>query len=311
MDITQQLLLKIEAIKQQKVDFSTQKVVSYSQFTLHQNCPYQYKLLYIDKLKNEQDSNIHFTFGTAVHNTIQHYLNVLFNESAVKADDLDLKQLLKDQLFEVYKLNRAKSKENFTTPDELQEFFDDGVQILNYIKQKRRDYFNTKEEDLIGVEVPLFIYPQKPNKSLVWLCYLDIVLYNKTTKTLRILDIKTSTRGWNDAQKKDYSKIAQLILYKDYYSEQYGFPIDNIEVEYLILKRKLWENAQFIQKRIQTFKPAAGRNTINKVKKQVTHFLNDVFDENGKYLNKEYIKNTSNCKYCPFKDLPEKCSRKN
>jgi hypothetical protein len=111
--------------------------------------------------------------------------------------------------------------------------------------------------------------------------------------------------------RSDSTKTAQLILYKDYYSEQYGFPIDNIEVEYLILKRKLWENAQFIQKRIQTFKPAAGRNTINKVKKQVAHFLNDVFDENGKYLNKEYVKNTSNCKYCLFKDLPEKCSRKN
>ena len=36
-----------------------------------------------------------------------------------------------------------------------------------------------------------------------------------------IYDIKTSTRGWNDTEKKDDSKIAQILLYKEYFSKQF------------------------------------------------------------------------------------------
>lgn len=311
MDISKELLLKIEGIKQQKVDFSFQKVISYSQFTIYQECPHRYKLLYIDKLKNEQDSNINFTFGTAFHNTLQNYLTVLFNESAIKADEIDLRQYLKEQLHEVYKLNRSKSKENFTTAKELQEYFEDGVQILEYIRNKRKEYFSLQNEILIGVEVPLFISPNLTKPNLVWLCHLDIVLYNKKTNTLRIIDVKTSRAAWGEDKKKDLTKTAQLVIYKNFFAKQYGFPVDNIEVEYFIAKRKLWENSQFPQKRIQKFSPSSGKNTTNKVLKQIDNFIDEVFDNDGKYNLKEYPKNTDSCKYCPFLNDFKRCDKLN
>ena len=51
--------------------------------------------------------------------------------------------------------------------------------------------------------------------------------------------LKTSTMGWNKWQKKDENKTQQLLLYKQFYSKMYNHPIEKIEVEYFIVKRKL------------------------------------------------------------------------
>ena len=83
--------------------------------------------------------------------------------------------------------------------------------------------------------------------------YLDIVILDEIHNTLKIYDIKTSTRGWNKWMKADKNKTQQLLLYKQFQSKQYGVPIENIEVEYFIVKRKLWENLDFPQKRVQKF----------------------------------------------------------
>ena len=36
--------------------------------------------------------------------------------------------------------------------------------------------------------------------------YLDIVMYHEPTNTFKIIDIKTSTKGWGSYAKKDESK---------------------------------------------------------------------------------------------------------
>jgi hypothetical protein len=60
------------------------------------------------------------------------------------------------------------------------------------------------------------------------------------------------------------------------------FPIDNIEVEYFITRRKVYEGGDFPQKRIQEFKPAAGKVKINKSTQLLESFLTQVFtDEPG------------------------------
>jgi predicted RecB family endonuclease len=45
--------------------------------------------------------------------------------------------------------------------------------------------------------------------------------------------------GWNKYQKADKMKAAQLVAYKSYFSRQYGVPVDNIEVEFFIVKAKV------------------------------------------------------------------------
>ena len=54
--------------------------ISYSQLSLYNNCPHQWKLRYIDKI-TESESNIHLVFGTAMHETLQHYLDVMYKHT--------------------------------------------------------------------------------------------------------------------------------------------------------------------------------------------------------------------------------------
>ena len=64
--------------------------------------------------------------------------------------------------------------------------------------------------------------------------FRDLMLNYENLKkvTQKIIDIKTSTMGWNKYQKADKTKTAQLVLYKSYYAKQFNVPIDNIRVEY-------------------------------------------------------------------------------
>ena len=68
--------------------------VSYSQYSMWSSCPQQYKLNYIDKL-GESSGNIHTIFGTAMHETIQHFLDVMYNVTKKQAMEIDLDLLLK------------------------------------------------------------------------------------------------------------------------------------------------------------------------------------------------------------------------
>ena len=139
--------------------------------------------------------------------------------------------------------------------------------------------------------------------------YLDVVTYHEATETFKIIDIKTSTKGWNDYTKKDESKQFQLILYKQYFADQFNIPVENIEVEFFIVKRKIWEDSEFPIKRIQIFQPPSGKNKTGKALKAVDNFINEAFDSNG-MKEKDYKPNGSkwNCTFCPYLGDNKLCS---
>ena len=114
-------------------------------------------------------------------------------------------------------------------------------------------------------------------------------MYHEPTNTIKILDIKTSTRGWNDKAKKDENKQFQLILYKKYFSEQYNFPIENIEIEFFIVKRKLFESKDYVIPRIQLFKPASGKIKMSRASKAVNEFLTEAFTPKDEFKDDVYL----------------------
>jgi len=271
--------------------------ISYSQISMYGDCPLRWKLNYVDKLR-VSESNIHLIFGTAMHEVLQTYLEIMYNDSAKNADLLNLEEMLRDKLVEQFKIAKESDDKAPCTKEELQEFFEDGVAIIDFIRKRRGDYFQKRQYELIGCEVPIEVMLQKNIKMVG---YLDIVLKHKPTDTITIYDIKTSTRGWNKWMKKDENKTQQLLLYKQFYAKQYNVPIENIEVEYFIVKRKLWEEAMFPQKRVQKFSPASGTVSMNKVKKRLDIFLNEAFTDNGEY-NSSFNATPSKkaCRFCEF-----------
>lgn len=285
------------------------KTVSYSQFSLYANCPRRWKLDYLDGLR-KYEQTINTCFGTAFHKTVQDYLQVLYNQSVKEADALDLADMLKQALYDEYKESLTKNGGvHYTTPQELAEFFMDGEAILKYFQRHRRVYFSTKDTELVGIEIPL-------NMAIInnieFNGFIDIVIRTKSTGRVKILDIKTSTQGWNKYQKADQTKTAQLILYKEFYAKQLGIDPDMIDVEYLIVRRKINENSDFPMKRIQTFIPASGKPTRNKIGKMFMDFVQTCFKEDGTYNHDGEFPALacSACKYCPYANEEVLCPKK-
>lgn len=281
-----------------KVNFAYQKVVSFSQFALYTKCPHSW---YMQKIKKviPEIPNIHFCYGTAMHEALQHYFKIMYEQSGAAANREDILGMFETKFSEEYKKNYEKYGQHFSSPEEMNEFYQDGVNTIEWLKKHRSEYFSIKGTHLLGIELPLSL---EIKKNVILNSMLDIVLYDSDLDIVKILDFKTSTRGWGDKEKKDDSKYPQLVLYKDYFAKQYGIDVDKIEIEYIILKRKIWEQAEFPQKRIQIFKPASGKNSRNKLTRSFQAFLDNCFDGDGKVIHKEYETKPSqtNCKYCPL-----------
>jgi len=279
--------------------------ISYSQLSMFSECPQRWKLNYIDKV-TESEPSIHLLFGTAMHEVIQTWLEVMYHDSVKNANKLNLEQRLHDKMMELFKQGKEEYGKNPCTLEEMREFFQDGVNILDFLKKRRADYFSKRGYKLIGCEVPIDV-DLKKNVNIVG--YLDLVILDEHTDTITIYDIKTSTQGWNKWMKKDENKTQQLLLYKQFYSKQYNHPIERINVEYFIVKRKLWENAMFPQKRVQKFSPASGTVSMNKVAKRLNTFLELAFDDEGNKISENIIPTPSKkaCKWCEFNQT-EYCS---
>jgi hypothetical protein len=297
------LPIKLNNFEKKEIDFRYQKVVSFTQFSMFQSCPHKWANQYVRKLiKSKHDINM--TFGTAIHNTLQNYLKVMYNESGAAADRLNLIGYFENSFQETYlKEVEENEKIHFTTPDVFSEFYEDGVEILDWFKKNRRKYFNNKNTYLVGIEVPI---QKELKKNVIFTGSIDFILYDEILNKIYIFDIKTSTKGWNSFNKKDDNKTSQLLLYKQFFSELYGFPIENIEVEFFIVKRKI-EPTEYIEypKRIQTFKPTDGPRKIKSSQDKLLIFINEGFNEVGKLIDKEYEKKPGPlCEWCPFYNGP-------
>lgn len=289
--------------------------ISYTQFSTYQKCPQRWKLKYADRIKKDEPS-IHTVFGNAMHNIIQHYFQVMFLETVKKADSLDFRTLLLGQLKEGYAQDIQKYQRHFSTKEELTEFFVDGLETLNYLRKKRKVYVDRQNWVLAGTEIPILIPPLEEKPNVLLMGFLDVVFKHKTQPKFYIWDLKTSTKGWNKWDKEDQTKIDQLLIYKIYFSKQYNISIDQIEVEFIILKRKTDPDSAWPQRRIQTFKPTQGSITIKKTLKTFEDFINACFLPDGTYNKLIHYeaksgKNQFNCRFCEFKDDHELCSPEN
>ena len=274
--------------------------ISYSQFSQWDKCPYTWKLNYVDKAETFK-GNIYTLFGTAIHETIQAYLVCYYERTIKEADNLPLVDILKYRLEENFKISKKQYGDEFeVSKEDMVEFFNDGIKIIEEFKKRKSSYFPKKNTELVGIEVSLnFGLP----KDMNFVGYMDVVLHNKSTGRVKIIDIKTATMGWNKYQKADKNKTNQLLLYKKFFSDERDIPIDKIEVEYLILKRRLYENMDFPQKRIQTFSPASGKPSINKVMNRLQEFIDECYDEDGKIIDHDYEKCAKHLKCRLCKDL--------
>ena len=263
------------------------KSISYSQFALWCQCPYSWKLQYVDKALPFTD-NIHTLFGTSMHEVLQEYIKVMYTSSIKEADKLILNEELEDRLKKNFmEIKMRNGGEDFCSKDEMTEFYNDGLRILEFFKRKRGDYFSKKGYELLGIETALNY--DLPN-NLKFKGFIDLIIKDNIRNRIKIIDIKTSSWGWNKYTKADKNKTDQLLLYKSFYAKQFDVPLDRIDVEYFIVKRKLYENTDFPQKRVQKFVPANGKPSINKVLVRLQKFMEECYDKDGNIIPHDYQK---------------------
>ncbi len=242
-------------------------------------------------------------FGTAIHEAVQLYIETLYKESASAADNHNLYEKFKS-VFE----HELASKKVEINDAEKSEYINDGKEILSSFTniKNRIKYFPSNKYEFVGIEKEIVI-PIKNNVEFI--CFIDVVLKEKSTDRYRIIDIKTSTNGWNQYQKEDPSKYSQVLLYKAFFSKKYNVSMDMIDVEFFILKRKLYEGVSFPQSRIQTFVPKHNNKTITNILSTFSQFIGECFKQDGTFNDKleSYPKvpgkNKKNCKWCPHRKV--------
>jgi hypothetical protein len=299
--------LKIKNYNPPEINYALHKTVSYSQFSMYHSCPHKWYLTYVEN-KQPYQASIHTVFGTSFHETLQSYLTTMYNESGASADRMDLESLFQERFREVYSKEYKAAGAHFTNAEEMGEFFDDGIAMLRWIKKNRNKLFTIRKVKLLGIELPLLL---KIANNIYYKAFIDFALYDEDLNKVYIYDIKTSTRGWGDSEKRDDQKVAQILLYKEYFAKQFGWDVEQIEVEFLIIKRKIYEKAEFPIPRVQSFKPSSGKIKRRQAIENFESFVKDCFDEVGKPQIKSYLKNIGekSCKWCPYNNNQELCNK--
>ena len=314
MELTFDALDKPEEEKKVVIKNDGKRIISYSQWSTYQKCPNSWAQKYIFKNFLYSDS-IATIFGTAMHEVIQEYITTLYEKSGIAADEMDLVGRLKELMAsEFLKSKKSNDGEPPATQYEMVRHLEDGTKILNFLKKKRQKYFPKRNYRLVGIETPIF-RPASPINEMVYMKgYLDVVLEDMETGRLIIIDLKTSKRGWNKYAKADKVKTAQMVIYKQYYADQYNYDVERIDIKYLILRREIDEDSMYPAPRIQNFVPASGKPTRNKVMSEVSAFVAKGFNQDGTHNDKATYpaitgKNKKHCKFCIFKDREDLCPK--
>ena len=282
------------------------KLISFSQYKLWRECHYQWELKYIEKLSPFKD-NIHNVFGTAMHEVIQTWLTdyVYGHPSKILASTVDLSDELKKRLVEIAapvikQLNENGEEYFIFSRNELEEFYQHGLEILRYLQKNVDKFFPTDNHVLFAIEYELSGPTENPNVKFRG--FIDVVIHDTKKNEYHLYDLKTSTRGWNQWAKKDKKLTDQLLLYKYFFAEELGIDLKKIHIYFTILKRMV-PDMDFPVPRISNFTPSHGKPSINKAMKGLNNFVRLAFTDEGDYINSQKpMPSDSACRFCPFSE---------
>ena len=118
---TPQIIKEIKQFIPLEINYSYQKSISYSQFSIWKQCPHKWELMYKDG-HSSYTPTIHTVFGTAIHETLQHYLTVMYEESGAAADRINIEEFFETRFREVY-LSEYKNNNSthFSSSVEMRE----------------------------------------------------------------------------------------------------------------------------------------------------------------------------------------------
>lgn len=260
--------------------------VSFSEVSNWRSCGWRHKLDYIDKVA-PQIPSVHMDFGTSVHATIENF---------VHTRQIDNKILL-TQLHQLWvehagKLPPETPPELQYTPETLKTFAQQGKSILRDVPQ----FFDTQFPGWTAIDAEHLLYERlSDHPEHAFKGFIDIVIQapNKQGQpVIWVIDAKTCSWGWKSEKKNDVQLRAQLVLYKNFWTNKTGTDPSTVKCGFLLLKR--------------TAKPGAHCELVRAYVGEVTtkHTLKVVNDMVTSVKKGVAIKNRTSCKFCPHFQTP-------
>lgn len=196
---------------------------SYSKLDTYQQCPFKFKLKYIDGNYAYSDS-ISTTLGTAIHACEEQIAMAIKNNQPI--DYIKLKNQLIIKMFEIQSKYPADflelDKSNRTYAEKIYDYLQTGIYKLEQFMKDHPTYTIT------GIEQPFKITYQN---RYVFSGFIDRVFYDTATNTYIIQDIKTYNVPIEDDK---LTTPLQFVIYVLAAKELYKCDEGNFKCQYYL-----------------------------------------------------------------------------
>jgi len=269
--------------------------ISFSEIKLWAECSYRHKLTYVDKLDAYQD-NQYADFGTICHNHIEIFLK---SKKPISEDQviIDFKNMWKERRYDSdeFILEKKESDKKYK-----HVYLETWVKYALQILSEFPEWMNSTFPDYQVLSVEELLMEDIEGHDQKFKGFIDCIIKvpKKNDKYLYyIIDWKTTgPGGWFYLKKRDFNSLAQIGMYKLFWSKKYeDINVKDIRTAFVFLKRGAKPG-----KCIDIFTVSTGPKFLEKSSKLINTMLYNV--KKGVAL-----RNYSNCKFCPFKNT-EHCS---
>lgn len=208
------------------------KYISFSEYKQFLSCEFKWYLKH--RLKIEEPTSEVLVFGNAVHNSVEKIASDIQNGIIVEYDYRKLFAQEFQKQLDKYENPALKAGVILTT-----QLVDEAEIILVEL-----DFANKyKDWEIVKAEQELFtpiLDEQSEEEQIFFKGFVDLVLKKQVqNKTIyRIIDYKTANKPWDlKTKQKDEFFFSQVIFYKHFFSKQFNIPVEDIEIQFVVLSR--------------------------------------------------------------------------
>ena len=273
--------------------------ISFSEFSLFKQCGHKHlvqKYLGID----QEPPSIHLYFGNAIHEAIEKTFEDQFStEKRIEHFKSTFRKDMKENMADTPEIN------------DLDDFTAQGENILKILDVNGL----LEDHEVISVEEPLY---EQIFGDFYFKGFIDLVLRNRKTGRIIIIDWKTSTAAWDMYWKnKDKVFLMQMKLYKYFWARKNNMDLAQIDTKYIVLnrlknKKKPEEGFGEIVDVPMSSSMGEIRDALEELatvmrsihiqqKFPKAKYILDMMDEPTQDMDGNYLTDDKPCKFCKYK----------
>lgn len=222
--------------------------ISFSEMKTYIDCPFKHNILYKKKLSSP-NKTVFTEFGKAVHSSLEYFYDKTIEnkKSVAECFEENCRNLFAELPISDFKPPTEEGKNK-----SLEIFLDQGRNILLEFFDSIHKVFGNFE--VIAMEERIKEpFENKHNKKFKG--FIDMII-KLEDETYVIIDLKTTSWGWDLKKRTDKLTTYQLTFYKNFFSQKYNIPLDKIKTFFILLKRTVKKD------RIEIFEVPCGERKI-------------------------------------------------